>query len=199
MPSPFPGMDPYLENPDVFPNLHDKLIVHLEEAIQPLLPEPYYAKGSQRIWLEFQEASRIPDVSVLSGSRPSAPVPDEGGGVAVVDVPVKITAPYERPWHEHHETFLEIYTKAVGGPRLVTAIEVLSPTNKSPGHSRSAYHNKQGEWWRGRRGRSRWSAGCPWGRRRRSSGRCRRPACRLRRHQRVQPLAGVVACRSDAS
>ena len=26
MPSPFPGMDPYLESPDWFPNLHDALI-----------------------------------------------------------------------------------------------------------------------------------------------------------------------------
>ena len=59
MPSPFPGMDPYLEDPNIFPNLHDKLIMYMEEFIQPQLPEAYYAKASQRVWLEYAEGSRI--------------------------------------------------------------------------------------------------------------------------------------------
>ncbi len=39
MPSPFPGMDPYLESPDWFPDLHDGLIFCLKESLQNLLPE----------------------------------------------------------------------------------------------------------------------------------------------------------------
>jgi hypothetical protein len=145
MPSPFPGMDPYLEHPNVFPNLHDKLIVHMEEAIQPLLPEPYYAKGAQRVWLEYVEGSRVPDVSVLRTNRPASHPTNDGGGVAIAEMPVKITAPYI-PWDEFHETFLEIYSKEDGQPRLVTAIEVLSPINKSPGQqARGAYREKQGQ------------------------------------------------------
>jgi len=42
MPSPFPGMDPYLEIPDWFPDLHDGLIFCLKESLQNLLPESYY-------------------------------------------------------------------------------------------------------------------------------------------------------------
>jgi hypothetical protein len=39
MPSPFPGMDPYLESPDWFPNLHDGLIFTIQAAlIEPPLP-----------------------------------------------------------------------------------------------------------------------------------------------------------------
>ncbi len=47
MPSPFPGMDPYLESPDWFPDLHGSLIILLKEALQRSLPGPYYAQSSQ--------------------------------------------------------------------------------------------------------------------------------------------------------
>lgn len=145
MPSPFPGMDPYLEHPNVFPNLHDKLIVHLEETLQPLLPEPYYAKGNQRVWVDYVEASRIPDVGVMKQSRPAGNLELESGGVAVAEMPVKVSAPYI-PWDEFREPFVEIYSKEGDQPRLVTAIEVLSPTNKMPGQpSRAAYRQKQSE------------------------------------------------------
>ncbi len=143
MPSPFPGMDPYLEHPNIFPNLHDRLIVYLEDAIQPQLPEPYYAKGAQRIWFEYLEETRIPDVSVLKPARTNSPKPKAEGGVAIAEIPVRITTPYV-PWDEFRETFVEIYSKENGEPRLVTAMEVLSPINKSPGQqARGAYGKKQ--------------------------------------------------------
>ncbi len=49
MASPFPGMDPYLESPDWFPNLHDGLITFLVGALMRRLPEPYYARSRQMI------------------------------------------------------------------------------------------------------------------------------------------------------
>jgi hypothetical protein len=138
-------MDPYLEHPNVFPNFHGALIVHLAEEIQSRLPEPYYAKGGQRVWLEFVKGSRIPDVSVLRTDRTSSRIPRDDGGVAVAELPVKVTVPYI-PWDEHRESFIEIYSKEDGEPRLVTAIEILSPVNKSPGEQgRGAYCKKQGE------------------------------------------------------
>lgn len=145
MPSPFPGMDPYLEAPSVYPGLHDQLITHLAEFLQSRLPEPYYAKGNQRVWLEYAEGTRIPDVSVLRTGRPASYQTQAEGGIAVAEMPVKITAPY-LPWDEFRETFLEIYSKVDDQPLLVTAIELLSPINKSPSQqSRAAYREKQGE------------------------------------------------------
>ncbi len=145
MSSPFPGMDPYLEHPNVFPNLHDKLIVHLEETLQPLLPAPYYAKGNQRVWVDYVEGSRIPDVGVMKPNQPPGRIETENCGVAVAEMPVKVTAPYV-PWDEFREPFVEIYAKEGNQPRLVTSIEVLSPTNKTPGQpSRAAYRQKQSE------------------------------------------------------
>jgi hypothetical protein len=40
MPSPFPGMDPYLENPEIFPDFHDSFITYLREVLQASLPAP---------------------------------------------------------------------------------------------------------------------------------------------------------------
>ncbi len=57
MPSPFPGMDPYLESPDWFPCLHDCLIFGILESLQLRLPESYYAQSTQRFWLEVTHRS----------------------------------------------------------------------------------------------------------------------------------------------
>jgi hypothetical protein len=145
MPSPFPGMDPYLESPDVFPNLHDRMITYLEDTLQPLLPEPYYAKSNQRVWIESDE-SRLPDVSVVHSGHDEHG--NEGGvvvGTRKEALPIQITvARLER--HEFRESYLEIYTKQGGERRLVTAIEILSPRNKrADDEARGEYRLKQGE------------------------------------------------------
>jgi hypothetical protein len=58
MPSPFPGIDPYLESPDWFPDLHGNLIILMKGALQHSLPESYYAQSSQRVWLEYSRHHR---------------------------------------------------------------------------------------------------------------------------------------------
>jgi Protein of unknown function (DUF4058) len=55
MPSPFPGMDPFLEHPDFFPDIHDRFTTHLSEAIQAHLPEPYLARIGRRVWVEVSQ------------------------------------------------------------------------------------------------------------------------------------------------
>ena len=48
MPCPFPGMDPYLEDPAVWPGLHDSLIVYTRDALQPLILPRYYVEIRER-------------------------------------------------------------------------------------------------------------------------------------------------------
>src|SRR5262249_10573675 len=64
MPSPFPGMDPYLEHPDFFPGLHDDLISQMKEALQQSLPEGYYATSKARVWIEVSQRYLEPDVGI---------------------------------------------------------------------------------------------------------------------------------------
>jgi hypothetical protein len=100
MPSPFPGMDPFLELPEFFPDLHDRFVPQVSVVLQSRLPSPYYAIIGSRVWV---------------------------------------------PHDEHRDTFVDIYT-TLGGERLVTTIELLSMTNKTPGqHGRDLYVRKQRE------------------------------------------------------
>ena len=58
MPSPFPGMDPYLESPDGFPDLHGDPMTHMKGALQRSLPLPQIAipllPGDPDMPLDFQ-------------------------------------------------------------------------------------------------------------------------------------------------
>ncbi|MBN9517635.1 DUF4058 family protein, partial [bacterium] len=51
MPSPFPGMDPWLEG-TVFGDLHDSLITYIREALNAVLPDGYVASTSQLVWVD---------------------------------------------------------------------------------------------------------------------------------------------------
>lgn len=46
MPSPFPGMDPYLEAPDLWPDVHHELLSVLRELLNPQLRPSHYARIS---------------------------------------------------------------------------------------------------------------------------------------------------------
>ncbi len=83
MASPFPGMDPYLESPDWFPNLHDGLITFLVGALMRRLPEPYNDFFVYPIRLE----QRLPGVSIplLPGDA---------------DVPLSIQSVFDRAYDE---------------------------------------------------------------------------------------------------
>lgn len=145
MPSPFPGMDPFLEHPDFFPGLHSSMIYCSCEAMQARLPEPYFAVLNERLWVETTERPIEPDVDVLRGSEESHPDARSGGAVVAMrtrSTPVVVTIPHD----ESRETFVEIRTKTDRGERIVTTIELLSWTNKTPGeHGRDLYVKKQQE------------------------------------------------------
>ena len=80
MPSPFPGMDPFLEHPAIFPGLHERLIAYLSESLQARLPEPYYAEIGERLWVETSDRSIGPDVYVLQdeGRNPDERLAGDG-------------------------------------------------------------------------------------------------------------------------
>src|SRR3954452_22959070 len=48
MPSPFPGMDPYLENPSIWPDVHHRLGTELSSVLNQSLPPPFYARVEMR-------------------------------------------------------------------------------------------------------------------------------------------------------
>jgi hypothetical protein len=144
MSSPFPGMDPFLEHPDIFPDLHDRLNTHLSEVLQTGLPSPYYAVIRRRTWIEVSQRYIGPGVQVQRSRRGSVSAQELTGGVAVAAAvkPKVVRVPHD----ERREPFLEVYVREGSDKRLVTSIEILSLTNKTPGeHGRELYLRKQRE------------------------------------------------------
>ena len=48
MPMIFPGMDPWLEDPPLWPDVHESLIVYFREQLQPFLRPRYVAAIERR-------------------------------------------------------------------------------------------------------------------------------------------------------
>ena len=147
MPSPFPGMDPFLEGPAIFPDLHDSLITYLRDALNARLPPPYFTAIASRVRIEASNRHIGPDVNVLHPTRPLNGGAQAGAGGSVVVAEAVATEPavIRLAMEEVREPFLEIHA-APGGERLVTTMEVLSLANKTPaGHGRTPYLQKQRE------------------------------------------------------
>ena len=141
-------MDPFLERPAVFPDLHDSFVDTVKARLQKVLPPPYFAAGGSRVWVDVSERSVGPDVGVLkrSGGSQGNESP-AGGGTAVAAPPVR-TEPVvvTIPSDEFREPFVEIRTAGGGRERLVAVVEVLGPVNKRPGRrGRNLYLRKQRE------------------------------------------------------
>lgn len=147
MPSPFPGMDPFLEHPDYFPDLHGAMHVYTREALQRVLPAPYFAVINERLWVESSARYVEPDTDVIRGGL-TIEEPDEGGVAVATQVQAR-TQPlvFQMTDDPRSESFVEIRTRVpAGGERVVTVIEVLSLSNKTPGErGRDLYLQKQHE------------------------------------------------------
>ncbi len=141
MPSPFPGMDPWLEDSGVFPDLHSTLITYLREALNAAMPPGYVATSSHLVWVDA-ELRREPDVAAFGPlNRPAAGAESLESEFSAVGMLAVASAPVAEPWEE---PYLEIYSD--GGERLVTAVEVLSLSNKKAGDGgRTSYQQKQSE------------------------------------------------------
>ncbi|MBE9140129.1 DUF4058 family protein [Nodosilinea sp. LEGE 07088] len=139
MPSPFPGMNPYLENPDLWPEVHHLLIGLLAETLNPQLLPTYRVAIEKRVYqLSGEDALLIgiPDVAIASAQAKTHP-----SSVAVVSPstqPVAVLLPMPI---EVQEGYLEV--REVATQTVVTVIEVLSPANKRPGRGREAYLQKR--------------------------------------------------------
>ena len=130
MPSPFPGMNPYLERDTVWSDFHGGLCYAIRRALVPQLQPEFYVKVGEHLYVHAPEDDNRrlvghADVSVTKGV-PSTP---DLGGVALLEAPVR--AQISEVVDEERVPYLEIYDKKYH--TLVTAIELLSPANKYKG------------------------------------------------------------------
>lgn len=137
MKSPFPGMDPYLEQH--WPDVHAKLVTYAADMLNEQLPEQLVARTEERIAVEFDEGEpdRVtPDVRVLQAVERDVVARSVGG--VTITAPIRLVAMIE----PLTERYIEIIDAT--GNRLVTVIEVLSPANKR-GEGLKAFRKKREE------------------------------------------------------
>ena len=144
MRSPFPGVDPYLE--DRWRDVHSSLVLYARNQLQPQIRPKYRARVEERVVLDTSDGDRgpptfYPDVKGVRSASPQQRSPTTTGeAIGVMEpVVVRINAPSEIT-----ETFVQIIDPS-GGGAVVTVIEFLSPSNKRPGPDRDAYLAKQRE------------------------------------------------------
>lgn len=136
MPSPFPGMDPYLESPAYWPDFHARFVNYWCEAVADALPGPYDARILDYVsWIEAMEGqgTRVAEPDVIVG--PPASVrserkarPPEG---AFVCDSVTLDVAFA---DEERTTYIEVLHRP--DHALVAVLELLSPANKeAPGRS----------------------------------------------------------------
>ena len=124
MPSPFPGMDPYLERH--WPDVHGKRVTYAADALNSQLPEDLIARTEERVAIEADSdvfPGMAPDVRIIETVGATAPAETEtdGGGRLAPYRLLAIAEPLT-------ERFIEIIEPT--GDKLITVIDFVGPANK---------------------------------------------------------------------
>jgi hypothetical protein len=131
VPSPFPGMDPYLEG-YLWPDVHSALAHKIRQQLAPQIQPTYVARLEISVIEDSNPEAEIgimyPDVDVIkvrSSGQPSREAPEGTRGAAAVS---SIVAPLTIPLPQVRIATVTI--RDVAQNILVTSIEILSPVNK---------------------------------------------------------------------
>src|SRR5215475_15528314 len=137
VPCPFPGMDPYLEHPTLWPGVHNGLIAVLQLSLAPQLRPLYYIALEERIYITEPDQRVLvgrPDLAVIGPAEPESTAQPAPSVSPVLTVRVPLP-------DEVRETYLEV--RETGTDYVLTVLEILSPTNKRPGRGRRIYEDKR--------------------------------------------------------
>jgi Protein of unknown function (DUF4058) len=140
MASPFPGMNPYLEQDYVWHDFHERFIPLCSEMLVPQVRPGYIVRLDEHVYIhelpadERRRAGRV-DVGVARlGAEPLA-----AASTAVFSAPARGKIVPEIDVVRH--SFVEIRDRR--NRELVTVIELLSPANKRLGPDREQYLSKR--------------------------------------------------------
>ncbi len=128
MPTPFPGMDPYLEQSGIWNQIHTSLIVDIQRFLVRRLRPHYVVAIEQQTFADTGDqlvSIGKPDVLAM---LPSSPTP-------VTAPPLPVMAEVREVYRvrlpmpdEIRHRYLEVRDQVSG--EAITVIEILSPTNK---------------------------------------------------------------------
>src|SRR5262245_7503500 len=146
MPSPFPGMDPYLEDPRLWPDVHNEIITEARAALARQLRPRYYVRIENRTYISHEDdpgRDVYPDLRISkkrsrgNGGRKGS----NGAKAPPIAEPEVLTTLLDE---ERREPYLQIFDS--DGRQVVTVIEVVSPSNKIAGsEGRHSYQQKKSD------------------------------------------------------
>lgn len=140
MPSPFPGMNPYLEQEDVWHNFHEQLMPHLLEVLVPQVRPGYIVKLDEHVYIHELPAEERwflgrADIGVTRTGTSTGAQP--AGGLLEAPAYGRIPPAVDIV----RQSFVEIRDRR--NREVVTVIELLSPSNKNNGSDREQYLAKR--------------------------------------------------------
>lgn len=150
MPSPFPGMDPYLEDPELWPDVHHEMMSVIRRILADQLDPKYAVRIELRIYSVSEDDPattmiRVPDVKIEQATAgrggPSAHFGRIPAGLLDADESIEMTTIFADDVKEAFLSVVHVKTR-----KVVTSIEVISPSNKLPGsQGRKSYLEKRDE------------------------------------------------------
>ncbi len=142
MPSPFPGMDPYLEQETIWHDFHERFLPAAAAFLAAQVLPRYIVLIDEHIYLRDQGPETCPpairpDLTVTRG-------PGSGdvasGAVGILEAPAEVVLP---EFDAERESFLEVLDRV--SREVIAVVELLSPTNKQTGENRRRYLAKRAE------------------------------------------------------
>lgn len=131
--NPFPGMNPYLEDPGLWPDVHNSVILGLRTFLARRLRPEYRVATQERVYIMEEPlgngvsdpAMRIPDAVVIS-TPTGSPAPARRTMPEPSDDAIAVLLPTTELIKERY-----IEVRRINDGRVVAVIELLSPTNKA--------------------------------------------------------------------
>ncbi|QJW97448.1 DUF4058 family protein [Frigoriglobus tundricola] len=143
MPSPFPGMNPYLEQSSVWRDFHASFLVTLRSVLVPRVRPKYHVELEESLFID--PTGDGPRLFAVADSAVADPAPEERGPggtvtVTVVAAPLTVTVPGVTK-----KKMRRLVVRDSKSQDEVTAIELLSPSNKAAGADRDKYLERRVE------------------------------------------------------
>ena len=148
MPSPFPGMNPYFEQPGRWRGFHNKFLTELNYAIMRTIAPGYFVDIEESLTIDITRDDDahprrrpkmiVADVAVRRGTR-------SAGGTAVAEPRIgnRLQSVVARLPDFVRVPHRWLTIRDLKGKKVVAVIELLSPANKAPGKDRGAYLDKR--------------------------------------------------------
>jgi hypothetical protein len=139
MPSPFPGMNPYLEHPSVWHDFHERFLPQAADALGSQVLPRYFVKIDEHLYVHelAEESRRLVGRDDLSVTHLSSFEELPSAGAGLLTAPAEVTAAHV---DIESSSYLEIVDRE--SRQVVTVVELLSPSNKLAGSDREQYVSK---------------------------------------------------------